>query len=178
MQLSRHLQLVAVAAPEGESSPALPLPLSRAADRLEPWPHGDDAVFRIFERSARQTGLPVQLAARLVVERELILEELPRPDLIAQLDDRAAAASVDRALDAGTAAYLRGLSARCARPQPSPGRLALPARLRTRIGERRVAVLLNHHSISLACSWEQAAVITGYTMTEWAGFTALELARD
>jgi len=150
-----------------------PAPLARPADRCEPWPL-DPRRATGFLQGARAAGLAVELAAVIAVERLLLEEDLHQLGLgkaSTVLDALAGQARVRRELSEPASAYLASLECDRRASSRTPAMLALPARLRERIGAREAAELLDARMLASAIAWERAAVLSGRTMSEWALFT-------
>lgn len=182
-----HLRLVPFDAPVSgdktnvrEDAHEGPPAVSRPADRLEPWSVDSTSVAADFARAAAAASLPFELAARLVVERQLAAEAVGAdsdPELVRTLDKAAAEAQIRRPISDGLASYLQTLMVGRRMEQPQRDAVALPARLRDRVGERQLASLLEARYVASALAWERASVSGGFSMTEWAAVTALRLRR-
>jgi hypothetical protein len=154
-----------------------PLPLTRPGDRVEPWPVCDDDVLRPLAAAARSRCLPTETSAVLVIERALLDDD----DLLMHaagtptaLDAAAAAARVIIALSEPQSAYLATLRGACtSRDSSIPRLIPVPMRLTERIGDGGVERLLRTELLDSALAWEQAAVLAGRTMAEWAMRVAL-----
>jgi hypothetical protein len=144
----------------------------RPTDALEPWRVDVTPALRRLASAAAEVGLTLDTAAALVVERVLVVRERALEGVVNELDARAAASLIRQPLSAATAAYLRTLTSGAVRPSSLGGRraaLALPARLTDRIGSARsLRDLVEPQTLDSALTWERAAVVGGWTLTEWA----------
>lgn len=150
-----------------------PAPLARPAERCEPWSL-DRTRATAFLRAAREGAIALELAAVVTVERCLLEEDLDalgRSHRTGALDAAAAGAAVSCELSEHASAYLATLNGNGARASQAPEMLALPMRLRERIGSRAVTELLDPRLLASGISWERAAVLSGRTMSEWALMT-------
>jgi hypothetical protein len=134
---------------------------------------------RRLAAAAAERGVAFETAAAVVVERELVVSEFALDPVVAELDRRAEAARPLRPLSATTPAYLRELG-KAGAPQGQHGRatvvLSLPARLNDRIfNPAALSALIDAESLGTALAWERAAVVGGYTLTEWALLELLSL---
>jgi hypothetical protein len=154
-----------------------PLPRTRPADRVDPWPVRDNAALRPLVAAARARRLPIETSAVLVIERALLEDDdlLMRPaGTPTALDAAAAAAHVTIALSEPQRAYLATLRGACTSHDSSlPRLIRIPMRLTDRIGDGGVERLLRADLVDSALAWEQAAVLAGRTMAEWAMCAAL-----
>ena len=82
--------------------------LLRPGELLEPLGHVAPAG---FAETARQLGVPLVLAASLVIERSLAIELLVGADDVGPLDERAATATVEGRPSRDVADYIRALVA-------------------------------------------------------------------
>jgi hypothetical protein len=154
-----------------------PLPHTRPGDRVDPWPVRDEAALRPLAAAARSRCLPTETSAVLVIERALLDDD----DLLMRaagtptaLDAAAAAARVTIALSEPQSAYLATLRGACTgRDSSLPRLIPIPMRLTERIGDGGVERLLRAELLDSALAWEQAAVLAGRTMAEWAMRAAL-----
>lgn len=149
---------------------------ARPGDRLEPWPLRDAERVDAFARASRRAGAQFDVAARAVIERSLLVADLIKlgnGDAVDDLNALAEASTIQRPLTDGLAAYLRGLSSRDAATRGPYLSVAIPVRLRERLGEGDPGARLDVNLISVALDWERAAVVQGMTMTEWGAFAAL-----
>lgn len=159
-----------------------PRPLARPSDRLEPWLLENGPSLIAFTDAAYQRGLPFQIAASVVLERQLLGEVLAcdaTATVIDELDVRAQVSTVDRELSDGLAAYVRVLSCRARDLERTPPHIvALPMRLTERLGDGdSLTARLDSRLLDSALAWERAAALRGLTMTEWAGLAALSATR-
>lgn len=157
-----------------------PPPLARPSDRLEPWlleiETGSPLI--AFADAAFRHGVPFQTAVSITVERQFIAEVLLRHGLSRLSDDldrKAQAATIERELSDGLAAYVRVLSSHARDLERTPPRVvALPMRLSERLGGgESIITRLDPQLLNSALAWERAAAICGLTMTEWAALAAL-----
>jgi hypothetical protein len=151
-----------------------PLPCTRPGDRVEPWPVRDD-VLRAIAAAARSCRLPTETAAVLVVERALLADDdLAVGNVDASvLDAAAATARVVLALSEPQSAYLATLrGGRTSNDASLPRLIPIPMRLTERISGD-VERLVRPELLGSALAWEQAAVLAGRTMAEWALRAAL-----
>lgn len=156
-----------------------PPPRARPSDRLEPW-HASGEARDELARAARARGVAVEIAAIVVVERSLLDEEFGRrglASLVPELDAAARAAKIQAALSEPQRAYLHALcSHRMANASAAmPALVALPMRLTERVAATTLDGHLRCELLDSALTWERAAVTRGQTMTEWAGFAALDV---
>jgi hypothetical protein len=84
------------------------------------------------------------------------------------LDAAAASAAVTLELSEPASAYLGALDRGESAHAYTTGMLALPMRLRERIGSRSPTTLLTAELLDYAIAWERAALVAGRTMSEWA----------
>ena len=147
-----------------------PPPVSRPADRCEPWPIDDQAAAPLAAAAA-DLGVAFELAAVITVERSLLGEELLSLGFVDPpplLDAAARIAAVTRQLSEPVSAYLGALS-RSTGPRRHPrGFLVLPMRLTERLLSSDPASRLDPILLPSAVAWERAAVLSGRSMTEWA----------
>lgn len=137
----------------------------------------DDAALRRVAGRAASRGLHFDTAVALVVERELLEREFGAPslDAAARLDGRARGARVEVELDAAASSYLAMLGAcnadasKAGRPCGGELSCLLPGRLWTRLSAGGAPpVVVGGCPLDDAIAWERAAVLAGFTMTEWA----------
>jgi hypothetical protein len=159
------------------NAPSLPLRPGRPGELLEPAPV--TAGGQRLSEVAGQLRVDVDVAAALAAERSLLLSELgDDTDRAARVLDSHAHASVGTPIGAAEAAYLRSLQTRAAaqrRLDDCPS-VRIPARLRRRVSELRFDAL-SEIELQQAVDWEQAAVLEGRTMSEWAWRTLLLASR-
>jgi hypothetical protein len=149
---------------------------ARPGDRLEPWPLRHQQAAAGFANACSRLGVRFDVAGRVVVERGLLMRDLVAAgvaDKGGELDALAGNSRVTRELADGLAAYLRSLASGNAEPVSTYRLLALPVRLRERLGHDEPTAYLDTAAIRAAISWERAAVIDGMTMTEWGAFATL-----
>lgn len=112
-----------------------------------------------------------------MIERELLERELGArsKDAADRLDARARGARVKVELDAAASSYLAMLgmrnedAAKAARSIGGEVSCLLPGRLWTRLSAGGAPpVALRGCALDEAIAWERAAVLAGFTMTEWA----------
>lgn len=136
----------------------------------------DAALKRVADR-ADVLGLHFDTAVGVVVERELLELELAAwsHGAAAGLDERARGARVEVELDAAASSYLAMLGAcnadasKAARPFDGEVSCLLPGRLWTRLSSGGAPpVVMGGCLLDDAIAWERAAVLAGFTMTEWA----------
>lgn len=136
-----------------------------------------DAALGRLAGHAASRGLHFDTAVAAVVERELLeLEFAAWPhDAAAWLDERARGARVEVELDAAASSYLAMLGAcnadasKAARPFGGEVSCLLPGRLWTRLSAGGAPpVVVGGCLLDDAIAWERAAVLAGFTMTEWA----------
>jgi hypothetical protein len=153
----------------------------RPFDRRESWPLSDSAVAVRLQDVADAHGLRIDHAAALLVESNLVLGDLTRvftsrTASIEFLHSAARTTRVRRPLSAAEASYVRQLTA-----PPSPprrlttprARVLLPARLLSRLSGAPADEHIDTAALPSALLWEQAAVVRGRTMSEWALAAAL-----
>jgi hypothetical protein len=176
-----RLRLITTQLPDSIDTDCVPssIPLVRPADRLEPWPLNASPSIDAFADACIEERLPVALAARLVVERALVVEAITAAtdrsvvELSEMLDRSGEEAAVTLPLSPALAAYLRLLRRRDRRDVGRPALLPLPVRLRDRLRDREPTALLDPKVINSALSWERAAASCGMTMMEWSATVAL-----
>ena len=118
----------------------------------------------------------------LVIQRLITTRDLQEvftndaPRLVAELDNQAAAARVERAVSPAYAAYVRALGTNDATGALNTS-IPLPVRVIERIGDVRLAISVAAIDVSAAVNWECAAALSGRTMPEWAVFTAARISR-
>lgn len=128
-----------------------------------------------FLLAAAVHGLDIEQAARLAVERELVLADgdelgISRERTRNVLGRAAADARPSRPLSSHQAAYVRALSV--VRPRRGRGEVVdpveLPCHLLTRCGGRVRITAFDASVVGEMVAWERAAALEGRTMTEWA----------
>lgn len=136
----------------------------------------DAALKRVADR-ADLLGLHFDTAVGVVVERELLELELAAwsHGAAARLDERAREARVEVELDAAASSYLAMLglcnadASEATRPFGGELSCLLPGRLWTRLSAGGAPpVAIRGCLLDDAIAWERAAVLAGFTMTEWA----------
>lgn len=129
-----------------------------------------------FLDAASAAGLGLADAARLVVERELVLRDVEACDLAREagrhiLGMLARDARAFVPLSAAQARYVRSLTlGRTAAPLDSHGTLTVPVpeRLLARCRGKVPAAAFSAAAVEEAVSWEIAAALEARSMTEWA----------
>jgi hypothetical protein len=151
----------------------------RPGDRHEPWSLATTPALRRLAEQAGLAGLDFEIAVRLVIETALATGALRDVGVESEeLDDAAAAASVERTLDGATSAYLRRLTRRPRESAPALGEMVtvgLPVRLSPRLLDADPQRLVETVEVRRARAWEIAALAAGQTISEWAAWTAVRL---
>ena len=158
------------------TSPPLSAPLGHApflpsAPRRPGEMYGRPDVSLVTRRNvaiaAADASVPIDLAATLICEGSLLLEQLGRRRVRsagALLDRVARSSRVTRALGAANADYLRALSCRSWRRHCPE--LEVPVRLLARLGD--VDERLSHcELLGSAIRWEIGALLSERTMGSW-----------
>jgi hypothetical protein len=152
----------------------------RPTDALEPWRVEVTSGLRRLATEAAGVGVALETAAAVVIESALVTRERALDDsVLAELERRAQAARPRAELSAASAAYLRELGKAAGEAVALRERtvvIALPARLNDRIrSPRAVPDLIDSAALTGGLAWERAAVVSGWTLTEWALVQLLEL---
>lgn len=181
-----HLRLISSesladsVAPE-EVEPRRNPPVTRPADRCEPWPLEDTARVRAFVSSCADSGVRFDVAGRLVIERGLAVASLieasglAEPEVVARVSHAARETTIRTPLSPALAAYLRTLRPRQQELAAATTRLVIPVRLRDLLEPQDVPEFLDATKIAEALVWEQAAATCGLTMIEWAALALLRM---
>lgn len=157
-----------------------PTPSARPGDRCEPWPAADACLPAALPRAAASARISLALAVIVSVERALIVDdiaELGLEWLIDDLDEAASAARVQVELAEPSSAYLRALDGAPGTAPLPRGDLRLPMRLIDRTARRDPKRLIDPAALGSAVRWERAAVLSGRTMSDWAGGAMLAALR-
>jgi hypothetical protein len=166
---SRALRLLA-------ADPLPPLPTAaeleafddvrRPGELHEAVPVGDRAAQRLSHEATR-LGVSIDVAASLLLETAMVLDDLARVRQGDLIDVAAFASEPTRTLTAGWATYLRSLTiGRRVRPVRAQVHVSVPARLVVRLVGRDVERLLATVPLEVALAWEVEAVKQGRTLTE------------
>lgn len=117
---------------------------------------------------AATAGVAVDLAAALMLEAQLLLEDLEAFGAAPPPAQPTSAARVTRRLSAAEADYLRALTLRRRLPKSGapPKRLVLPVRLLPHADPRRLARAAEG-DLGRTLDWEVAALLAGMTLREW-----------
>lgn len=143
--------------------------------------------------TARELRLPVEVCARLTIERHLAVRQITEavgsataPErgrtYVDHLNQVAAAARADCELTPPTAAYaqmlLFGTATALSGSIGDRVRVSLPMRLLAIVDADIVRKALDEGDVAAARNWEIAALLNGQSLSEWAALIALTFATD
>lgn len=147
----------------------------RPGERLERWRLPVAGSFAAVARAAAVANLPFNVAAALVIERRLVIEELAdfSAEPARRLDWVAAHDPVPVPRSAPWRSYLRVLAGSetdsCPVRPSVPPCVGLPIRLTERLAPRwPMAEPFTGLDLESSLAWERQAVGAGLTLTEWA----------